>query len=1007
MRNLKLYLLLNSLVITSVTTAQQSSVYTHQFSEFDRAEALYNDRQFLAAQLLFDQISQQTKDLELRADCAFYSASSALHLNQGNAANLAQDFIANYPTSTKLNQLYTEVAQYYFDQGDYSRALEYFEKVDESALTYEEIDQFNFQKGYANFNAKKAKEASTYFNKVANSKKYGSQARYYLGVMAYDNDNFKDASKYFDQVAGDEKYKEKLSYFQADMSFRQGNFDKAIEQGKTAMAKSSASEKSELNKIIGESYFNQKNYAEALPYLKEYRGKKGKWSNTDYYQLGYTYYQQKDFENAILQFNKIIDGNDHVAQNAYYHLGESYMNTERKPQALNAFKSAAEMDFDAKIQEDAALNYAKLSYDIGNSFQSVPDILAAFLKKYPSSPNKKEIEGLLISSYITSKNYKEALYLLEMNKSPENRVAYQKVAFYRGLELFTDGDYQEAQVLFKASLREPKEQKFTARALFWKGETEFIFDNFQEALLSFKQFESMEAAKATVEFKNINYNIAYCYFKQKEYDQAGNYFQKQIDAVKDERIRLNDSYLRLGDCRFVTSKYWPAMDAYNKAIDMKGVDADYAAFQKAISYGFVAKNERKIEDFVKFLQIFKTSQYRDDALFELANTYVAESKTDLAIKTYDDLLKEFPSGTYAAKAVLRQGLVYYNGNKDDLALVKFKKVVADYPATPEALEAVATARLIYVDNGRVDEYATWVRTLNFVEVSDKELDDDTYEAAEKQYLQNNIKLAISSLNGYIAKFPNGIHALKANFYLAQSYYADALEQNAVPKYEYVIAQPKNEFTEQSLARLSEIFLKKNEYTRATSVLERLELEADFPQNKTFAQANLMRAFYETQAYANAVVYAEKVLLNPKTDNKIKSDAQIIIARSAIKANDEAKARIAYANLLQIAKGELAAEALYYDAYFKNKEAKFAESNKVVQKLAKDFSGYKYFGAKGLVVMAKNYYGLKDSFQATAILSSVIDNFSEYQEVVDEAKVELERIKNEEAKTNSSIENNSK
>jgi hypothetical protein len=39
-------------------------------------------------------------------------------------------------------------------------------------------------------------------------------------------------------------------------------------------------------------------------------------------------------------------------------------------------------------------------------------------------------------------------------------------------------------------------------------------------------------------------------------------------------VRLTDSYLRLGDCQFVTSKYWPAMEAYNKAIDMKGVDAD-------------------------------------------------------------------------------------------------------------------------------------------------------------------------------------------------------------------------------------------------------------------------------------------------------------------------------------------------------------------------------------------------------------------------------------------------
>ena len=150
------------------------------------------------------------------------------------------------------------------------------------------------------------------------------------------------------------------------------------------------------------------------------------------------------------------------------------------------------------------------------------------------------------------------------------------------------------------------------------------------------------------------------------------------------------------------------------------------------------------------------------------------------------------------------------------------------------------------------------------------------------------------------------------------------------------------------------------------------------------------------------IYAEKVILNPKTDNKIKSDAQIIVARSAIKSNDEAKAKVAYSKLLGIAKGELAAEALYYDAYFKNKDKKYLESNKVVQKIAKDFSGYQYFGAKSLVIMAKNYYQLNDSYQATSILSSVIENFTDYQDVIDEATTELEIIKAEEAKTNSSI-----
>ena len=985
-------------------SAQQSEIYTHSLSEFDKAIELFNNKQYQSAQIIFDKVKQDNKNIDTKADCAYYIATCAIRLNQSNADELMESFVSNYPTSSKQNQAYKEVAQFYFESGRYPQAMEYFEKVDESSLTYSEQEKFNFQKGYAFFTSKNKKEATSYFNKVVNSKEYGSQAKYYLGFMSYENDNYQEANKYFDQVSGEEKYKEKLSYFKADMHFKLGEFQKAIDAGTIAMAKSSAVEKSELNKIIGESYFNLKQYDKALPYLKEYKGKKGKWNNTDYYQLGYTYYQQKEYENAISQFNKIVGGKDFVAQNGYYHLGESYLKTDKKQQALNAFKNASEMEFDTNIQEDAYLNYAKLSYEIGNSYQSVPDVLSSFLAKYPNTPNKLEIETLLINSYITSKNYRDALVLLEKNKSTANKEAYQKVTFYRGLELYTDGNYAEALTMFKKSIAEQKLAKFTARATFWKGETEYVLDNFNEALLSFKQFENFAEAKNQPEYKNINYNIAYAYFKKKDYDQAGDYFQKQIDKVSADKVRLNDSYLRLGDSRFVTSKYWPAMDAYNKAIDMKSIDADYAAFQKALSYGFVSKNDKKIEDFNKFLQTFKTSQYRDDALYELGNTYVNEGKVDLAIKTYDQLLAEFKNGIFSAKSMLKQGLVYYNNQKEDLALTKFKKVAADFPRSPEAVEAVATARLIYMDKGKVDEYASWVRTLDFVEVTDADLDNDTYEAAEKQFLQNNTKQAISSLSNYVAKFPNGMHSLKANFYLAQSYFTDNLPANAVSGYDYIISKPRNEFTEQSLARLSEIHLKKDDFVKAIPVLKRLETEAQFPQNVTFAQANLMRAYFDQKDYLNAVVYADRVLANPKTDDKVKSDAQIIVARSAIKANDEQKARAAYAKLLTIAKGELAAEALYYDVYFKNKDGKFEESNKAAQKLSKEYSGYKYFGSKGLVVMAKNFYGLKDSFNATYILDSVIKNFTQYPDVVEEATAELQRIKSEESKTNSSITN---
>ncbi|WP_159779347.1 tetratricopeptide repeat protein [Flavobacterium sp. 9AF] len=990
--------------VTLTNWAQQSTIYTHDLKEFDRAVSLYKDKQYQSAQILFDKVKNSVGNDEIKADCAYYIANCAIRLNQMGADDLIEQFVEDYPTSTKQNQAYIEVAHYYFDQGSYAKSLEWFDKVDDSAMSYEDQEKYNFQKGYVYFTAKNTSEASKYFNKVINSKTYGSQAKYYLGYMSYETDDYENANQYFDQVQDKDKYKEKMGYFQADMNFKLGKFKEAIALGLEQLPKSNAVEKSELSKIIGESYFNLKEYDKALPYLLDYNGKKGKWNNTDYYQLGYAYYQQKDYENAIAQFNKIINGNDFVAQNAYYHLAESYLKTDKKQQALNAFKTASEMDFDLKIQEDAFLNYAKLSYEIGNPYQSVPEVLNAYLNKYPNTSYKQEINSLLISSYITSKNYKEALSLLEKNKAPENRLAYQKVLFYRGLELYTDSNYQEAYDLFKKSIAENKEAKFTARATFWKAETEYNLEQYNEAMLSFKQFINNNQAASTPEITNVNYNLAYAYFKLKEYENAINHFTNFIGEVKNDNVRKSDAYLRLGDCNFISAKYWPAMEAYNKAIEMNSVNSDYAAFQKGISYGFVGKNDKKIEDLEKFVKAYPNSQYADDALYELGNTYVNVENESKAIATYDKLIANYKSSSYVAKSILKQGLIYYNNNKSEPALVKFKKVAAEFPNSPESLQAVTTARLIYIDNGRVDEYSQWVKTLDFVEVSDADLDNATYESAEKQYLTNNAKQAISGFSNYVAKFPNGLHALKANFYLAQLYYADGLENNTIKHYEYVINQPRNEFTEQALARLCQVHLKAANYDKAIPVLKRLESEADFPQNITYAQSNLMKSYYEKENYNQAVVYAEKVLTNDKIDNRIKSDAQIIVARAAIKANDEAKAKQAYADLLKIAKGELAAEALYYDAYFKNKEGKFEASNTIVQKIAKDYSGYKYYGAKGLVIMAKNFYGLKDSFQATYILDSVIKNFTDYPDVIEEAKKELAIIKAEESKTNSSISN---
>ena len=61
------------------------------------------------------------------------------------------------------------------------------------------------------------------------------------------------------------------------------------------------------------------------------------------------------------------------------------------------------MNFDLEIKEDAYLNYAKLSYQIGNSYKSPSIILNEFLKKYPKNNEANYIQKLILESYLKRK----------------------------------------------------------------------------------------------------------------------------------------------------------------------------------------------------------------------------------------------------------------------------------------------------------------------------------------------------------------------------------------------------------------------------------------------------------------------------------------------------------------------------------------------------------------------------------------------------------------------------
>ena len=93
-------------------------------------------------------------------------------------------------------------------------------------------------------------------------------------------------------------------------------------------------------------------------------------------------------------------------------------------------------------------------------------------------------------------------------------------------------------------------------------------------------------------------------------------------------MTLADAYNRLGDCRFVQSSYWQAIDYYDKVIDMGKADVDYAYYQKAFTLGLVDRPQQKDRDSQRTAVEVSPVSYNDDALYELGSTYVIAERSD-------------------------------------------------------------------------------------------------------------------------------------------------------------------------------------------------------------------------------------------------------------------------------------------------------------------------------------------------------------------------------------------
>jgi hypothetical protein len=190
--------------------------------------------------------------------------------------------------------------------------------------------------------------------------------------------------------------------------------------------------------------------------------------------------------------------------------------------------------------------------------------------------------------------------------------------------------------------------------------------------------------------------------------------------------------------------------------------------------------------------------------------------------------------------------------------------------------------------------------------------------------------------------------------------------------------------------------------QAVPLWKQLENTAVYVENKRYAMFNLMRTYYQIQDLESAQQKAEAVLELKNLEVKVKWDAFDILAQTSIALGDSLKAKKAFSVLEKAPIMPLAAEAYYFRAHQNYKNNDHKKSNEVIAVLSQKFSSQPYWAAKSLLLMAQNFHALKDAFQATYILESLLDNYQQFPKISDQGKLLLEQINKEQAKQNASL-----
>ena len=644
---------------------------------------------YASAYKKFKKLSDSATD-SLKVVSLYWSGECKRYLGDSKSANqIFSEFISKYPGNSLASRAQLGMGSVMYKQSDPADA--------EKALMNATISNDKATRGKAytllgemRLNKKDFSNAKNYFNKALNltadQPDLNNRAKLGLAVVEFYSNNYEKAVSNFEELKSGSKNFEtdKVNFYLAESFFAQGKYSEALKSYNTV---STSNDELRKQTILGKaySYFNLKDFQNAVYYFNEFVTKYGNDSNAGdaKLRLADSYFGTKKFDKASELYREIFSRervsleNDH----AFYQYGQSLYKADKPAEAVKAFKELQKKFPRSKYADqsqyvigwiffqqnnfaEAISNYEYLLtrytrstlrpmvyYSIGDAYfnlaqyDSSVTYYSIVVHQFPNSQYVFDAVNGIQYSYVAQNQPDKAIEYIDQYISENPSSKYDDQIFFKKGDLYYSiQKYDLAMDAYKNFISKYPESKYVPNAYYWVGKSASNLKNDDDAVKNFlivkqRALKSEIGISAVIELVNI-------YSTKNQFGNAINLLKETIAAVPNSN--------RLPELLY--------LEGINQEKNNNQADA-VSAFEQIVNY-------------------YEGNVFSEKAKIELGLIEMQKNNLDNAAQYFKDVAEKRPDDI-GAQAQYLSGVVLFNQNKITDAITALVRVRSVYSSFDE------------------------------------------------------------------------------------------------------------------------------------------------------------------------------------------------------------------------------------------------------------------------------------------------------------------------------------